>query len=105
MHWYKILAVSLLVCLAGCQPTQELLANGADPIAALSSTVESSRYGPKYWSEQMTAASEIWKEALEYCEPAEHANRPNCEIVASAKFVATRKPVENPFQSEEGLNP
>ena len=105
MHWLRTLPITLLVSSLACQPTQEELANGDDPIAALSSTVESSRYGPKYWSEQMTADSETWTKALEYCAPAEHANYPNCEVVASVKFAEAPGPVDNPFQSEKGLNP
>ena len=52
------LALSALL-VSACGPSQEQLANGDDPIAALGSTVESSRYGAKYWTEQMNAASDL----------------------------------------------
>ncbi len=106
MHWLKTLAFLFIpVAFVACQPSQEDIANGDDPIAALGSTVESSRYGATYWAEQMKADSDVWNDAVAYCEDAERANYPNCELVAAAKFMATPDAVENPFQSEEGLNP
>jgi len=90
---------------AACGPTQEEIANGDDPIAALDSTVTSSRYGPTYWTEQMKGDTDVWSEALAYCEPAEHANYPNCEVVRSTKFVGVPGRVENPALSDEGFNP
>ncbi len=91
--------------LSACGPSPEELANGDDPIAALGSTAESSRYGSKYWTEQMTAASEIWTEAVVYCEPAEHADYANCKTVRSVKFIGVPGAVENPARSEKGFNP
>lgn len=99
-----LLALSALL-LSACGPSQEQLANGDDPIAALGSTVESSRYGAKYWTEQMNAASDTWKQAVAYCEPAEHADYPNCKTVGSVKFIGAPGAVENPARSEKGFNP
>ncbi len=96
-------AVALL--LSACGPSQEKLANGDDPIAALRATVESSRYGAKYWTEQMTTATELWTKAVAYCEPAEHADYPNCKTVRSVKFIGVPGAVENPARSEKGFNP
>ena len=90
---------------SACGPSQEELANGDDPIAALRSTAESSRYGAKYWIEQMTAATELWTQAVAYCEPAEHADYPNCETVRAVKFIGVPGAVENPARSEKGFNP
>jgi hypothetical protein len=98
------LALATLL-LSACGPSQEQLANGDDPIAALGSTVESSRYGAKYWTEQMNAASDTWTRAIAYCEPAEHADYPNCKTVRSVKFIGVPGAVENPARSEKGFNP
>lgn len=97
-------ALGAFALFLACGPTQEQLANGDDPIAALGATVESSRYGEQYWKEQKAAASEIWQQAISYCEPSEHANYPNCEIVTNVKFLGAPEAVENPARSEKGLN-
>ena len=97
-------AIALLL-LSACGPSQEELANGEDPLAALQSTAESNRYGAKYWTEQMSAASELWTQAVAYCEPAEHADYPNCKTVRSVKFIGVPGAVENPARSEKGFNP
>lgn len=98
-------SAALALFLLACGPAQEELANGDDPIAALRSTVESSRYGAKYWTEQMTAATDLWIKAAAYCEPAEHADYPNCKTVRSVKFIGVPGAVENPARSEKGFNP
>lgn len=77
---------SLLFMFVGCAPSQEDIANGDDPIAALSSTVESSRYGQKYWAKQRDAESKLWDEAIDVCAAAEAANYPTCKIVREARF-------------------
>lgn len=101
-----IVLAALLGSLAtACGPTEEQIANGDDPIAALGSTVKSSRYGATYWTEQMKGDTDVWKEAVAYCEPAERANYSNCEVVRSTKFVGVPGAVENPALSDEGFNP
>jgi len=79
----RLLLVAAL--LAGCAPTQEEIANGDDPIGALASTVESSRYGLNYWVEQRHGKTATWAEATSFCEPAERANYPNCETVREVR--------------------
>jgi hypothetical protein len=89
----------------GCQASEEDIANGNDPIAALGAAVESSRYGEKYWQEQIQANSDVWQEAVSYCQDSQHANYPNCEAVNRVAFLGKPGAVENPFASEKGLNP
>jgi len=102
----RIVLAGLLGFLAvGCGPTDEEIANGDDPIAALASIVESSRYGAAYWTEQMKGDTDVWKEAIAYCEPADRANYTNCEVVRSTKFVGVPGKVENPALSQKGFNP
>ena len=81
--------------IASCSPSPEGLANGDDPIAALSSTVRSSRYGLNYWVEQRDAKTEVWSRALSYCEPPDHANYPNCETVREVRATEPGQ-VEDP---------
>ena len=99
-----------LVVLAGlwamaCGPSQEEIANGDNPIAALGSTVQSSRYGPAYWREQLQADSALWKEALAFCADSQRADYPNCQSVRSTEFIGKPGAVENPALSDEGFNP
>jgi len=88
-----------------CGPSQEEIANGDDPIAALGSTVQSSRYGPAYWRQQLEADSALWKEALAFCADSQRADYPNCESVKSTEFIGQPGAVENPALSDEGFNP
>jgi hypothetical protein len=102
---YPTLAAAISLALSACGPSQEDLANGDDPVAALASTVESSRYGSKFWTEQMTSTTDVWTAALAYCDPAERADYPNCKTVRSVKFIGVPAAVGNPARSEKGFNP
>ena len=88
-----------------CGPSQEKIANGDDPIAALRSTAQSSRYGAAYWREQLEADSALWKEALTFCADSQRADYPNCQTVRSTEFIGKAGAVENPALSDEGFNP
>jgi hypothetical protein len=98
-------ALAAAAALIACGPSEEELANGDDPLTALEATVESSRYGASYWTEQMTAKTQVWAAALAYCEPAERADYPNCKTVRSVRFVGVPGAVGNPARSEKGFNP
>lgn len=100
---YRALSPFFVITMLACGPTQEELANGDDPIASLGATVRSHRYGEQYWKEQRDSHTEPWQRALAYCEPAEHASYPNCEVVNQVKFLATPGTPKNPARSEEGL--
>jgi hypothetical protein len=101
----RTVAAAVALAFSACGPSQEDLANGDDPVAALASTVESSRYGSKFWNEQMTSRTDVWTAALDYCEPAQRADYPNCNTVRSVKFIGVPEPVGNPARSESGFNP
>ena len=87
--------VLIAILLLACGPSQEEIANGDDPIAALASTVRSSRYGNNYWTEQRDGGTSVWNEATSYCAPAERANHPNCETVR-AVAATDSKMVKDP---------
>ncbi|MBX6330904.1 MAG: hypothetical protein IRY91_03550 [Gemmatimonadaceae bacterium] len=77
--------ITLLAALAviglSCAPKPEAVANGDDPIAALSVPVRSSRYEGPYWAEQRRLHSAVWTRALAYCTPTRAIDHPNCEPV------------------------
>ena len=107
MPWLNRIAAGFAAALlaSACAPSQEEIANGDDPIAALASTVQSSRYGTNYWTEQMRSASDTWSKAVVYCEPIERRDYPNCKTVRAVKFIGVPAPIENPARSERGFNP
>jgi len=93
MRIHHLLVIGGLV--SACGPSQEQIANGDDPIAALASTAKSSRYGNNYWIEQRDDATDVWAEATAYCEPTERANYPNCETVRGVAAI-NPKTVKDP---------
>ena len=99
------LVLAAAIAFLACGPSQEELADGDDPLAALESTVESSRYGARSWTEQMTAKTQVWAAALAYCEPTERADHANCKTVHSVTFIGVPRAVGNPARSESGFNP
>lgn len=61
-------AVGILT--SGCKSQQDQqadIANGPDPIAALSADVESTRYGSAYWSAQSDSNTPLWRRAKDFC--------------------------------------
>jgi hypothetical protein len=57
--------------LAACRPSPQQVADGDDPLAALTVSAESKRYNSGYWREQARAdsagPSSLWARALAYC--------------------------------------
>lgn len=97
------LAVLPFLTLA-CGPSAEDLANGDDPIASLRSTVRSSRFGEQYWRHELRSRSTVWAKAIEYCDAAEKADYPNCEVVRGVKFVGSGAPINDSADSTKGFN-
>lgn len=91
----RIVFALVVATITSCSPSPEDVANGDDPIAALTSTARSSRYGLNYWVEQRDRKTETWSQALAFCEPPEHANYTNCETVREVRATEPGK-VEDP---------
>ena len=65
------------------------VANGDDPLAALTVDIESTRYTTRYWSTQADSNPTLWSKAQAYCEQqraASSGQKVNCGAVLSAKF-------------------
>jgi hypothetical protein len=69
---------------AGCQPTAADIADGDDPLEALTAGVLSTRYDGRYWLHQRSATPEVFGPALTYCKAHSLAERPNCQAVMAA---------------------
>jgi hypothetical protein len=87
--------------LGACRPSAQSVADGDDPLAALRSSAQSTRYTSGYWKEQGRAAAtganapaqERWTQALAYCGEAQprpgleaDGAKPNCGAVRYALF-------------------
>ena len=65
------------------------VANGDDPLAALTVDVESTRYTTRYWATQADSNPALWSKAQAYCEQqraASSGQKVNCGAVLAAKF-------------------
>jgi hypothetical protein len=71
------------VIATACQPKPEDVANGDDPIAALSVPVRSTRYDGPYWQRQRLASSDVWRRGVAACTPDLAPQRPNCDPVVA----------------------
>jgi hypothetical protein len=91
----------MIAALGACQPSAQAVADGDDPLAALRSSAQSTRYNSGYWKEQGRAAAgganapaqERWAQALAYCGEAQprpgleaEGAKPNCAAVRLALF-------------------
>ena len=78
-----------LACLlaAGCVDTAEQVANGGDPLRALTVAHRSDRYTSTYWAQTSAADSALWAQAVEYCEGRTSGDHPNCEAVRQVQAV------------------
>lgn len=78
---FSLLAVTFLA--GGC--TAENVADGEDPIQALSASSPSTRYGESYWRQQLVQDSDVWQQAVAYCKPGDayrdYGKYPNCTLV------------------------
>jgi hypothetical protein len=80
----------------GCAPSAEDVAEGDDPLAALTVGVASARYDGRYWLLKRDEGRPLFDEAVAYCrgeQDAERlAERPNCgPVIAAARFAESRE--------------
>lgn len=87
--------VSIAVALGasqGCRSRAEReadIANGADPLAALTVFAVSTRYTTAYWLTQAQSDTALWNRARTYCvqqRSAAQGAKPNCAAVNDAEF-------------------
>ena len=85
-HGLATLTISLFLAGAtvGCQPTEADIANGDDPIGALTVAALSTRYDGPYWLHQRSAVPGVFGRALTYCKAQSLTERPNCQAVMAA---------------------
>lgn len=91
--------ILLLCCfdITGCAASDEDIANGDDPLAALTVPHRSERYTTTYWRYTTRDDPELWASAVDYCED-KRADYPNCEAVRSVAIMErmTEPPEDRP---------
>ena len=74
------------------------VANGNDPLRALTVSAQSTRYTSTYWQTQAEQNQVLWERAVSYCKDqrsAAQGAKPNCAAVYSAEFeIAGRAPAK-----------
>jgi hypothetical protein len=99
------LLVASVVASLGCKSEAEKqtdIANGDDPMAALTVTAATSRYGTAFWGVQSDSNTALWKQAKEYCDKngvTAQGQKPNCGAVAAVKYEETSR---HPDRAEPG---
>ena len=79
----QTLSLLLVVVVIACaEPSPREVADGSDPIAALSVPVRSARYDGAFWMREAEDGSDLWREAVDVCRVPVTDDRPNCQTVA-----------------------
>ena len=93
----------MLICACGRSDkesgtTDADVANGNDPLRALTVSVLSTRYTAAYWQTTAEQDRQLWQQAVSYCDAqrsAAQGSKPNCSAVYDAQFeIAGRAPVQ-----------
>lgn len=95
-YGWTTLAVLCLTA-AGCRENAADIANGDDPLRALTVPVRSERYTTTYWTQVSIRDAELWTQAVAYCED-RIMDYPNCEAVRHVDMLErmSRPPEESP---------
>ena len=82
------------LALAACNPSDEEVATGDDPIAALAVPVPSTRYTGDFWRRDYAESPERFERAVAYCQDKSPDAYPNCAPVLQARNIieAARSP-------------
>ena len=96
----RVLGAVLLVSLLGigCEESDAEIANGDDPLRALTVPHRSSRYGSTFWTQKSVADSPLWAKAVASCEGKDEGDHPNCDAVRHVQMIErmSRPPEDRP---------
>jgi hypothetical protein len=87
-----------LLVVPGCTPSDADIAEGDDPMLALTVPHRSERYGTTYWTRASVDDADLFARALAYCEEQNDADHPNCDPVRQVDRLerASRLPEDRP---------
>ncbi len=90
MNTYKLAFLVFVVLMAGCRDSNEAIANGDDPLLALTVPHRSERYTTTYWTQKSASDTTLWRQAVEYCEDKAEGDHPNCDAVRYVDMIEQR---------------
>jgi hypothetical protein len=92
--------IPLIVCLAllGCRETDADIADGDDPLRALTVPHRSERYTTTYWTQKSASDAGLWAQAVDYCADKTTGDYPNCDAVRHVDMLEKRShlPADRP---------
>jgi hypothetical protein len=93
-----IAAILVLFAIVGCAPSEADIAEGDDPLAALTVPHRSERYSTTFWTRASVDDADLFARALAYCEEHDDADHPNCDPVRQVDRLerASRLPEDRP---------
>lgn len=95
--------VALALLTAGCAKDNSAVANGDDPLAALTVPVPSDRYNSSFWTQKSRADTALWTQAVAYCEGKTDGDHPNCAPVRQVRVLERMAQPPAPSQDNFSL--
>lgn len=91
-------ALLLIVAAVGCRASDAGIAEGDDPLAALAVPQRSERYTTTYWTQKSRSDTELWAQAVAFCEEKNDGDHPNCDAVRHVGMLErmSRLPEDRP---------
>ncbi len=104
VRWASCAGTAALLLLAmGCTKNNAAIANGDDPLGALTVPVRSDRYNSTYWTQKSIADTALWRQAVAYCEGKTEGDHPNCDAVRQVRVLERMAQPPAPSQDNFSL--
>ena len=85
-----VIVAAVVLAAIGCQRSDADIANGDDPLRALTVPHPSERYTTSYWTQKSVSDAELWAKAVEYCAGKTGGDHPNCSAVRYVEMIERR---------------
>jgi hypothetical protein len=98
----RVSALAILLplagAIAGCRDSREAIANGDDPLRALTVPHKSERYTSTYWTQKSIRDKALYSQAVDYCKDKNDGEHPNCDVVRYVDMLerSSRLPENRP---------
>jgi hypothetical protein len=90
MRKNKLIVLAAVALIVGCQESDADIANGDDPLRALTVPHRSERFTTSYWTQKSVSDAELWTQAVEYCADKTEGDHPNCDAVRYVENIDRR---------------
>lgn len=81
MKGFKFCVLAAFLFLGACNGKSD---DTSAPLAALQSPNAAENYGDQFWNDQLQKKTELWSQALSFCQQPEHKFLINCQPVLAA---------------------